>query len=508
MPIGPNPEKALDALKKLLNSSVPLPRGFEAALGRYGEAESSVKALTYALASFPAPARDHYLAQAASLVAQAKTQLAQQRPRTHPADIPALLDRLREDGLAMDARTLLEARLSALERRIALARSANDDLEPEGPLPPLYQAYLGQAYRRRGQGQLILGLHPPPSEWAGTLDDVIAHALSPFGLTGKLIGGLPYAAVACPFDEAFALAERLQRHPAVRTARPAQIYRIPLYFKGRRRDQGWNLDLIQAPQAWGLAQGEGTVVAVVDTGVDYTHSQLKDRFGPAKGYNVIADTDDPMDDNEHGTHCAGIVARKTYGVAPKAQLLAVKVLDELGTGFEGDIARGIQYAADQGADVISMSFGGPSPSALTERVCAEAFARGIVLCAAAGNDGVWRYEYPASYDEVLSVAAVDARAVRAPFSQMNDRLDLSAPGVDILSTIPHEGFASFSGTSMATPHISGVAALLKSYARQDAAVIAQQLVGSGKALGAPEEYGEGGLVQAYDALLSGGRDAA
>jgi len=419
-----------------------------------------LKTLMEALAPLQSPARDQYLAQAASLVAQAKMRLGKQNSGTHPADFPALLDRLREDGLSRDARTLLGARLSALERRIAQARRADDDLEPEGRLPPLYQTYLGQAYRRRGQGQLILGLHPPPSAWAGALEEAVARALSPFGLTGKLIGALPYASVACPSDDAFALAERLRRHPSVRTARPAGIYRIPLYSKGRRRDQGWNLDLIEAPQAWDLAQGEGTVVAVVDTGVDYNHSQLKDRFGPAKGYNVIADTDDPMDDNEHGTHCAGIVARKTYGVAPKARLLAVKVLDELGTGFEGDIARGIQYAADQGADVISMSFGGAYPSDVTRRVCAGAFSRGAVLCAAAGNDGVWQYEYPASYDEVLSVAAVAAGAVRAPFSQMNDRLDLCAPGVDILSTIPHEGYASFSGTSMATPHVAGVAALV------------------------------------------------
>ncbi|MDT8357118.1 MAG: S8 family serine peptidase [Methanomicrobiaceae archaeon] len=184
--------------------------------------------------------------------------------------------------------------------------------------------------------------------------------------------------------------------------------------------------------------------------------------------------DDPMDDNGHGTHCAGIIAASddgggVIGTAPEVNILAYKVLDGTGSSSYSDVIAAIQKAVDDGAEILSMSLGSNpkagDPAGL-EEACNNAYDAGMLLVAAAGNDGTWlgrgdNVYYPARYDSVIAVAATTSSDVPAFFSGTGPAVELAAPGDHILSTYPG-GYATMSGTSMACPHVSGTAALVKS----------------------------------------------
>ena len=234
-------------------------------------------------------------------------------------------------------------------------------------------------------------------------------------------------------------------------------------------DPYWNLQwgpqVIEADWAWNTTTGNQTVlVAVVDTGIDYTHSDLSNYV--SLGYDWVNNDTDPMDDYGHGTHCAGIIAatlNNSVGVAGLAQvqIMAEKVLDSWGYGYWDWIANGIIHAADSGADVISMSLGSYSDSELVHEAVRYAYNAGVLIVAAAGNDNVNINAYPATYDEVIAVAATSDGDHKAFFSNWGEWIELSAPGVHIYSTIPG-GYKYASGTSMACPHVAGLAALILS----------------------------------------------
>ncbi len=298
---------------------------------------------------------------------------------------------------------------------------------------------------------------------------------------------IPYAYVDAADDARAALSEQFSRErlPAYQEKR----YHIrPLVLHSQGND--WNLKLIGAPGAWDVTRGKGVAVGVVDTGCDYTHPELRDRFGPEKGHNFITDSDDPMDDHGHGTHCSGTVAGSKTGVAPEATLYALKFLNSGGSGSEVDFIRAAEWAIDHKLDILSGSFGSAYASSAEEAVCDALKAHGILFAAAAGNDGTGDYGYPASYDSVISVAAVDRNKERAPFSQHNDQVNIAAPGVDVYSTIPDHGHASWSGTSMATPHVSGSLALVHAL-NTDPAYVQDVLLSSAERLGEHDEYGDG-----------------
>ena len=258
----------------------------------------------------------------------------------------------------------------------------------------------------------------------------------------------------------------LRRSRAVRYAEPLRrLHALDDRQPDPGRAQQWGLDAIGADAAWTVTRGAGVVVAVVDTGVAPA-PDLAGRLLP--GWNVIAGSDDAVDDNGHGTHVAGTVAEvegnglAESGVAPEASILPVKVLDANGTGSDVDVAAGIVWAADHGARIVNLSLGGSESSTVLADAVAYARAKGVLIVAAAGNDG-GTVGVPARLAGVLAVGAVDAALVRAPFSAGGRALDLVAPGVGILQqTLDGAGgYAdrSFSGTSMATPHVAGVAAL-------------------------------------------------
>jgi subtilisin family serine protease len=204
-------------------------------------------------------------------------------------------------------------------------------------------------------------------------------------------------------------------------------------------------------------------VAVVDTGVDYNHEDLYGRV--IKGYDFVNSDSDPMDDQGHGTHCAGIIGatlNNGVGIAGLAQvsIMAVKVLDYQGSGYYSWIANGIKYAVDNGADVISMSLGGPSDSTTMKDACDYAWSKGVLVVAAAGNDYGGPVSYPAKYDSVMAVSAIDSSNLLASYSNVGPEIEVCAPGSSVLSCYPGDQYKSMSGTSMACPHVAGVAGLV------------------------------------------------
>lgn len=240
-------------------------------------------------------------------------------------------------------------------------------------------------------------------------------------------------------------------------------------------DDLWGMRIIEADYAWNISKGSTFVtVAIIDTGVEYTHDDLSGHY-VTLGYDWVNSDNDPMDDHGHGTHCAGTAAAvmdNQIGVVGVAQvsIMAEKVLDASGSGYADDVAQGIVHAADAGAEVISISLGGYRSSALIEDACQYAWDKGSILVAAAGNENTLRKLYPAAYDTVISVAATDRYDEKASYSNWGDSIELSAPGGDgddypdwILSTYLDNWYAWGAGTSMACPHVSGLAALVWSY---------------------------------------------
>ncbi len=239
-------------------------------------------------------------------------------------------------------------------------------------------------------------------------------------------------------------------------------FNFPKTYAGYQAGQRWNLKNIMAYDAQEITKGANTNIAILDTGVDYDHPELSSRFGHNKGENFTG-PGAPLDRNGHGTHVAGICAGETTGVAPEATLYAVKVLDDGGHGTDYEIILGLEWAIDNDIEVVNMSLGAPSATHALEEVCRMAKQKGIALVAAAGNDG-FGPSYPASFDSVISVAAVDEANEHAYFSNIYNTTEISAPGVDIVSTYPGGQYYSMSGTSMASPHITGAIALYLSRA--------------------------------------------
>ena len=229
----------------------------------------------------------------------------------------------------------------------------------------------------------------------------------------------------------------------------------------------WGLMQSSIPEAWKYTMGEGINVAILDTGIA-EHPDMEGALLPPLNFSG---ENDHIDRNGHGTHCASIVAARNnelgmVGVAPGCNIISVKVLGNNGSGSYDGIIAGLQGAMDAGADIISMSLGSPTeaPNALHEKI-KEATNRGIIVLAAAGNDA-GRTNYPARYDEVIAVAALDRTGNLAHFSSRSDEVDAVAPGVDIYACHLNRGYAKLNGTSQACPFMAGVCALLLAWSRK------------------------------------------
>src|SRR5258708_5570429 len=265
-----------------------------------------------------------------------------------------------------------------------------------------------------------------------------------------------------PKGQAASLTKQLTQNPNVQYAEQdfvAKALDVPNdpYYSSQ-----WGLQKIFAANAWNVTHGSAnTLIAITDTGIDGSHPDLANKIVARANFT----TDPDVDNNGHGSHVAGIAAADTNngigvaGTAYNTQLLSVKVLDSTGSGYYSWIANGITWAADNGAKVINLSLGGFSSSQTLQNAVNYAVSKGVVVVAAAGNNGNSIPFYPAHYSNVVSVAATDSNDFRASFSTFGSWVVIAAPGVNILSDY-QGGYAYLSGTSMATPFVSGVTGLI------------------------------------------------
>lgn len=252
-----------------------------------------------------------------------------------------------------------------------------------------------------------------------------------------------------------------------------------------------------------------TLIAVVDTGVDYTLADLAGKVRTDIGLDLVNEDKDPIDDNDHGTHVAGVIAAKSNngysmaGIHPYSRILPIKVLDEDGSGYGSDIALGIKYAVDNGAKVINLSLGTDSMDPVIEDVLKYAAKKQVTVVAASGNDGENRLSYPASSKYVIAVGATNSQDQPTSFSNFGEGLDVVAPGEKIASLVINGNVQYADGTSMATPHAAAVVGLL--YSKKPSITLAEVmkvLQESSKDLGDKgydEEFGWGRL-DAYKAI--------
>ena len=313
-----------------------------------------------------------------------------------------------------------------------------------------------------------------------------------------------------PTDEARLLA-RLAADPHVEHAEPLGIVRSSFVPNDPMYKDQWHLTRIGGESAWEYACGQGVSVAVIDTGVACydapPYSRGTDLVGTRceGGYNFIDDNTSAYDDEGHGTHVAGTIAQTTdngkgvAGVAFCARVMPVKVLNGYGWGSTADVAEGIRWAADHGAQVINLSLGSPSPSAMMKDAVQHALDKGVVVVAAAGNEGEDdSVGYPAAYPGVIAVSATDAKDELAWFSSRGPQVAIAAPGVKITQQTICDGgqnaceiFGVFNGTSMASPHVAGAAAMLVGLGVSDPPAVRAILQRTAIAKGDHDDYGAG-----------------
>jgi hypothetical protein len=271
--------------------------------------------------------------------------------------------------------------------------------------------------------------------------------------------------VAVPEGQEQVVIQALSEDPRVEYAELDYIVHATITPNDTYFDQQWALSKIRAPAAWDQETGTSDpIIAIVDTGVDLSHPDLNAKIVP--GWDFVNDDGSAQDDHGHGTHVAGIAAAETNngqgvaGVSWGARLMPIKVLDENGDGYWSDVARGVRYACSHGAQIINLSLGGDNPSSTLEDALEQAYQDGCLIVAAAGNSGRKVIDYPARYPEAMAVTATDQYDELATFSDHGPQAEVAAPGVDIYSTLWPRTYGWKAGTSMSTPYVAGLAALI------------------------------------------------
>jgi len=384
-------------------------------------------------------------------------------------------------------------------------------------------------------GEILVKFNPgvPQAEVAAT------HA----ALGGKVLYESPYGGfhrVAVPAGKtAEQMVQAYGRNPNVEYTELNTICYAAMIPNDPYYPYQWHFPMINMPQAWDVTTGDpGVIVAILDTGIAYedygSYLQAPDLAGTTfvPGYDFVNDDAHPNDDQCHGTHVCGTVAQTTNnslgvaGIAFNTSVMPVKVLNAAGSGTASQLADGLYFAADNGADVVSMSLSWPAgydPGPTVHNAITYAYNKGVVLVAAAGNEGVGQISYPAAYSECIAVGALNSGYTLADYSQYGTGLELVAPGGDgtdrdgdgymdgvlqqtFTENVPTDfGYWFFTGTSMATPHVSGVVALMIANGTTGVENIRQVLHDTAQDLGASgydTTYGHG-LLDAYAALQGG-----
>jgi len=284
-------------------------------------------------------------------------------------------------------------------------------------------------------------------------------------------------------------------NPDIEYIEPNWIYQTMHTPNDPKINQQWGLNKIQAYKAWDLSLGsKEIIVGVIDTGIDWKHPDLKNQMwtneaelnGKAGidddgngyvddiyGYDFVNKDGDPIDDHSHGTHCAGVIgaehnSKGIAGINANIRLMGLKFLSSSGSGSAADAILAVKYGVDNGAKVLSNSWGGGGSSQAMVEAIEYAKSKGVIFVAAAGNEynnNDSNPTYPASYkvDNVIAVAASDSGDNKASFSNYGVSVHIAAPGKDVYSTVTNGNYSSMSGTSMACPHVSGALALLLAY---------------------------------------------
>ncbi len=385
-------------------------------------------------------------------------------------------------------------------------------------------------------GQLLVAFAPDLDN-GSRMDILHRNGASP---VARIFSGRWHLVAVAP-RAVFGAASLLRRHPGVLHAEPNYRVRLsgtpddPLY------PRQWHFDMINLSRAWDVSTGKQVTVAVVDTGVN---PEGEDGFGGRlrDGYNALLKRRGGWQDNHsHGTHVAGTIAQETdngigvAGIAYDAEIIPVKALNALGIGSIATIAEGIKWAVDNGADIINLSLGGSRRSWFLQEASTYAYERGVTVIAASGNESTSQLctsvSYPAACEHVLAVGSVNYGAFRSYYSNCGPGLDLVAPGGDTATDFDNDGYPdgvwqetfipelvldswffsweydwgyfAFEGTSMACPHVAGVAALVKSAhpewgPDEIAAALVSTAIDLGPA-GRDDDYGYG-LLDAYAAV--------
>ena len=409
------------------------------------------------------------------------------------------------DGSIMKKKTILVVLASGLGLALLIYASQLDEVEPHRAAPAAYALSTNATATNR---LLVDFRDDATKEQIQAVQKKYALALKPnsrFSWARRLLGGGVVKA------KAKALLQKLRAEPLVERAELDMTYSIPplealytrLDHEGRDETQKksfpndpkfkyqWHLKQINAHGVWPKATGKGVIVAVIDTGVAYMDRGKFKRVPDlastefVAGYDFVHDTDTPLDDHGHGTHVAGTIAQSTNngigvaGTAYNARIMPLKVLSSRGFGNVADIAEAIRFAANNGAKVINMSLGGSGSSKIMAAAVKYARDKGVVVVCAAGNEGRNRVSYPAAYPGALAVAATQFDRSTTFYSNWGKEIDVAAPGgntrVDqngdgmpdgvlqntILPGRPDkDDYLMFMGTSMASPHVAGVVALV------------------------------------------------
>ncbi len=391
-------------------------------------------------------------------------------------------------------------------------------VESRGPLAAGELESLGTQY-----GMTLRPLAPDVEPAAGAAGQLLSGTVT----RGTVEGLLPRLRA----DRRFSLAEPMYRCRQPELLDTPGMRPLPVPVSGAARSRRapddplypkqWNFRMVDAERAWKHTAGKGVTVAVIDTGVAFENDDhcylAKDFVGThfAKGYDFIHRTEHPNDDEGHGTHVSGTIAETTNngegaaGLAHEATIMPIKVLDDWGSGTFADVAAGIYWAADHGAQIINMSLGAGYPDPVVQEACRYAGKKGVLIVCAAGNSGA-DVGYPAAFPECMAVSAVGPSGELTGYSSRGKEIALAAPGgdtalgtdpdggilqntVDYSTGIRHDDYFAYNGTSMASPHVAAAAALAISRGIRDPAEVRELLLRAATRKGPEEEYGAGVL---------------